>query len=89
MYLSGVLPWKSSKWEAPPPEEITRIRKEAGTHDTVDPENEISRAPVNGDTNGFHKESGETDLHNEKNDDGPGFNVPVAPTGDATHKETV
>jgi MFS transporter, SP family, sugar:H+ symporter len=33
MYLQGVLPWKSSKWVAPPPEEIERIRQEAGTHD--------------------------------------------------------
>ncbi|EME41553.1 hypothetical protein DOTSEDRAFT_64847 [Dothistroma septosporum NZE10] len=30
MYLSNVLPWKSSKWEAPPPEEIARLRKDAG-----------------------------------------------------------
>ena len=36
MYLSDVLPWNSSKWIAPPPEEINRIRAEAGTHD--DPE---------------------------------------------------
>jgi MFS transporter, SP family, sugar:H+ symporter len=31
MYLSGVLPWNSRQWVAPPPEEIARIRKEAGT----------------------------------------------------------
>jgi hypothetical protein len=31
MYLSGVLPWQSRKWVAPPPEEIARIRKAAGT----------------------------------------------------------
>lgn len=31
MYISGVVPWKSSSWVAPPPEEIARIRKEAGT----------------------------------------------------------
>lgn len=35
MYLSNVLPWKSSKWEAPPPEEISRIRKEAGVNDAA------------------------------------------------------
>ena len=35
MYLSNVLPWKSSQWIAPPPEEIARIRKEAGTHDAA------------------------------------------------------
>ena len=35
MYLSGVEPWKSSQWTAPPPEEIARIRKEAGTHDAA------------------------------------------------------
>ncbi|CAK3815546.1 High-affinity fructose transporter ght6 [Lecanosticta acicola] len=32
MYLQGVLPWKSADWEAPPPEEISRIRREAGLH---------------------------------------------------------
>jgi hypothetical protein len=35
MYLSGVVPWKSSHWTAPPPEEIARIRKEAGTHEAA------------------------------------------------------
>ena len=35
MYLSNVLPMKSSKWIAPPPEEIARIRAEAGTHDAA------------------------------------------------------
>ena len=31
MYLLGVKPWKSSSWVAPPPDEIERIRREAGT----------------------------------------------------------
>ena len=35
MYLMNVIPWESSKWVAPPPEEIARIRKEAGTHDAA------------------------------------------------------
>ncbi|ETN45700.1 uncharacterized protein HMPREF1541_09533 [Cyphellophora europaea CBS 101466] len=43
MYISGVLPWKSSKWVAPPPEEIARIRKEAGTDLAVDPEDPIQQ----------------------------------------------
>ena len=44
MYLSGVLPWKSSAWVAPPPEEIARIRKEAGTELAVDdPEDQIQQ----------------------------------------------
>jgi len=38
MYLSKIKPWKSNKWAAPPPHEIARIRKEAGTHDVVDEE---------------------------------------------------
>lgn len=33
MYIERVLPWKSSKWEAPTAAEIARIRKEAGTHE--------------------------------------------------------
>lgn len=31
MYIDKVLPWKSSQWEAPPAEEMARLRKEAGT----------------------------------------------------------
>src|ERR1700761_6857343 len=38
MYIQGVLPWKSYKWVAPPPEEIARIRAEAGTGEAHDPE---------------------------------------------------
>jgi len=43
MYLSGVLPWKSSEWVAPPPEEIARIRKEAGTEVESAPTDVIER----------------------------------------------
>ncbi|KAK5209444.1 hexose transporter hxt5 [Exophiala xenobiotica] len=35
MYLLGVKPWNSQKWEAPPPEEIAKIRREAGTETGV------------------------------------------------------
>ena len=35
MYLSNVRPWKSTQWVAPPPEEIARIRQEAGTHEAA------------------------------------------------------
>jgi SP family sugar:H+ symporter-like MFS transporter len=35
MYLLGVKPWESSKWQAPSAEEISKIRKEAGTDDTA------------------------------------------------------
>lgn len=31
MYIEKVVPWKSAKWEAPSAEEMSRIRKEAGT----------------------------------------------------------
>ena len=31
MYILGVKPWKSSSWIPPPPEEIAKIRREAGT----------------------------------------------------------
>ena len=54
MYIQRVLPWKSAKWEAPPAEEMSRIRKEAGTHDEAHleegqvPENE--RDTLSGET---------------------------------------
>lgn len=35
MYLLDVKPWESSKWQAPSAEEISKIRKEAGTDDTA------------------------------------------------------
>lgn len=43
MYIQGVLPWKSYKWVAPPPEEIARIRAEAGTGEAHDPEIGVAR----------------------------------------------
>ncbi|KAI0469023.1 hexose transporter [Xylaria cf. heliscus] len=36
MYVEHVNPRKSAKWIAPPPEEIARIRREAGTGEDVD-----------------------------------------------------
>ncbi|KAI0450921.1 hexose transporter [Xylaria acuta] len=36
MYIQRVSPRKSAKWIAPPPEEIARIRREAGTGDDAD-----------------------------------------------------
>lgn len=33
MYIEKVIPWESSKWIAPPPHEIARIRRAAGTHE--------------------------------------------------------
>ncbi|KAK5457208.1 hexose transporter hxt5 [Exophiala xenobiotica] len=35
MYLLGIKPWDSQKWVAPPPEEIAKIRREAGTENGV------------------------------------------------------
>lgn len=59
MYLSNVLPWKSASWEAPPPEEISRIRKEAGAHDAPDLESDgITPAPGHKDSD----ESGNLDI---------------------------
>ena len=46
MYLLGVKPWKSSSWVAPPPEEIAKIRAEAGTADAAEV-GEIVPAPNN------------------------------------------
>jgi len=33
MYIEKVIPWKSNIWVAPPPQEIARIRRQAGTHE--------------------------------------------------------
>lgn len=37
MYVEHVNPRKSSKWVAPPPEEMDKIRKEAGTEVSTPP----------------------------------------------------
>ena len=47
MYIQNVLPWKSSEWVAPPPEEIARIRAQAGTSETHDAEIGIARGDSN------------------------------------------
>ncbi|KAI0167889.1 general substrate transporter [Pestalotiopsis sp. NC0098] len=44
MYVEHVSPMKSSKWVAPPPEEMEKIRKEAGT--------EVSTPPPEGNNGG-------------------------------------
>ncbi|EXJ64253.1 MFS transporter, SP family, sugar:H+ symporter [Cladophialophora yegresii CBS 114405] len=44
MYILGVKPWKSSTWVPPPPEEIAKIRREAGTAEGLDEAGEIAPA---------------------------------------------
>jgi hypothetical protein len=49
MYIQRVVPWKSNKWVAPPPHEIARIRKAAGTHEGeegVDADNDAMEKDV-------------------------------------------
>lgn len=68
MYLSGVKPWKSSQWTAPPPEEIARIRKEAGTHEAALAE-EGDQPPADGnrELESAPKDSSESgDMNGEK-----------------------
>ncbi|CAK1360122.1 High-affinity fructose transporter ght6 [Cercospora beticola] len=74
MYLSGVMPWKSSKWEAPPPEEISRIRKEAGVDSDGVAENGLAAGGRGSDETG--------EISTEKADNGNGTNDV------AVHKET-
>ena len=58
MYIQGVLPWKSSEWVAPPPEEIARIRAAAGTGEAHDEEIGVARgAAENGIAPALEKES--------------------------------
>jgi SP family sugar:H+ symporter-like MFS transporter len=56
MYIERVIPWKSKNWVAPPPEEISRIRKEAGTHDDVE-------TGVTTNTNGTNGTNGANGTH--------------------------
>jgi len=53
MYIEKVVPWKSKNWIPPNPEEMSRIRKAAGTHDDLEV----------GDTNGGHATNGTNGVH--------------------------
>lgn len=69
MYLSGVLPWKSAQWTAPPPEEIDRIRAEAGTHDAALAEQGEIQAEANKgmqDPEKDSRESGDTGVDHQE-----------------------
>ncbi|EHY54611.1 hexose transporter hxt5 [Exophiala dermatitidis] len=48
MYILGVKPWKSASWIAPPPEEITKIRRQAGTHEDVEEAGEAAARSSDG-----------------------------------------
>lgn len=61
MYIEKVIPWKSKDWVAPPPAEIARIRKAAGTHDALDAEN--GDVPVG--NNGEFREHGDEEKKEE------------------------
>lgn len=74
MYLSNVLPWQSAKWVAPPPEEIARIRAQAGTNEAaLAEEAEIQAARSRGEIEPEEKDSLESEgteaerenVHNE------------------------
>lgn len=66
MYIEKVIPWQSSSWVSPPPAEIARIRKAAGTHEHADLEagdglgrdDEIKDVPPAGHLNGANGANG-------------------------------
>ncbi|OAP59076.1 hypothetical protein AYL99_06374 [Fonsecaea erecta] len=57
MYILGVKPWKSSEWVAPSPEEMARIRREAGTGDIAEPDNITPAAERSSDESNAEKEA--------------------------------
>ena len=65
MYLdSNLKAWNSSRWIAPPPEEIARIRAAAGTHDAAlaeEGERVQAQQDSNSDAEQKERESGETE----------------------------
>lgn len=65
MYLERVLPWKSTKWVAPPPEHIANIKRKAGVDLDVIADQE-SDGPL-GDAAHYNKEmsSPEVPSHEE------------------------
>ena len=73
MYLERVNPRKSAKWVPPPPEEMSRIRKEAGTdietaaqhHGSSDDETLARPSGVTDGGNGHKKEENAGAMHRE------------------------
>ncbi|KAK6708134.1 hypothetical protein SNK04_009094 [Fusarium graminearum] len=74
MYIERVSPMKSSKWIPPPPEEMSRIRKEAGTdietaaaahHGSSDDETLARRSGVTDGGHGQRKEENAGATHRE------------------------
>ena len=50
MYIQKVKPWQSANWVAPSAEEMSRIRKEAGTDETLAADAEAQRGTLSGET---------------------------------------
>jgi MFS transporter, SP family, sugar:H+ symporter len=75
MYIERVSPMKSAKWVAPSKEEMSRIRKEAGTELPTDGNNaedvggEMARGTLSGETERNHGVEGE---HKMEDIDGVG-----------------
>jgi MFS transporter, SP family, sugar:H+ symporter len=64
MYIERVVPRKSAKWIAPSKEEMSRLRKEAGT-EFVHPDENVARDTLSGETEreadmGFERKEEET-----------------------------
>ncbi|KAI1318547.1 general substrate transporter [Xylariaceae sp. FL0255] len=65
MYVERVSPMKSAKWVAPPPEEMARVRREAGTADDAAayPNSDTTGNSTHGSEHGEHVKPG--NLHTE------------------------
>jgi hypothetical protein len=71
MYIEKVIPWKSRDWVAPPPEEIARIRKEAGTYEAAEAGdvNGVANGVTNGEDDNISREEKESDRSSNGNKD--------------------
>lgn len=70
MYIQRVNPWHSSKWVAPTPEKIARIRREAhGETGDVPVEKDARRQSLSGETERSSDEMGKEETQGVDNND--------------------
>lgn len=89
MYIEKVIPWKSNKWIAPPPHEIARIRRQAGTHEEVVEDQQVGLEAARDLERSLSEDVSEPDSDpQEKSKDETGASVPTANGKEKVEKET-
>lgn len=88
MYIEKVIPWKSNKWIAPPPQEIARIRRQASTHEEAVGDQDVGFEATEGSEHSMNGDVSEPDGDTqEKSKDDTDASVPETNGGEKTEKD--